>query len=195
MKSQNPDKYDYGGLFGVNLGTIKNTKVKDVSISVEKSGASNWSMAGGLAGYNFTGTITNCTATGSVSVSSNGWDIGAGGLVGLNRGGTIRGCKDVNVAVHVEVIGAVGDTPSEVAAGGFIGSNDGAGTITNCSAISANISSIVEGHAVNTSVKNARGKFAGCVDNNSTLSGNKADGVPKIGWDKKKSPPGPGDDI
>ncbi|MDR0764939.1 MAG: hypothetical protein LBE65_05030, partial [Synergistaceae bacterium] len=189
----------YGGLFGINLGTIKNVKVRDVLISVNNSGNNTHSWVGGLAGYNFTGTITNCTATGSVSTSANAYSAYAGGLVGINRGGTIVDCRDVNVIVHAAFTGAI---PSGVCAGGFVGKNDGAGTITNCSAIGADISTsadiaegIAEGFAKDTNKVRATGKFAGLVDTNSTLSGNKANGTPRVGWDRRLDSPAPSDDI
>jgi hypothetical protein len=178
----------YGGLFGVNLGTIKNVKVRDVLISVNNSGNNTHSWVGGLAAYNFTGTITDCTATGSVSASSNIHSVCAGGLVGVNRGGTIVDCRDVNVIVHAAFTGTV---TSGVCAGGFVGSNDSAGTIIDCSATGIDISTSED---INNNPYVA-GKFAGNVGTGSTLYGNKANGTPKIGWDNRKSPESPSDDI
>ncbi|WP_411883170.1 YDG domain-containing protein [Polaromonas sp. YR568] len=66
-----------GGLAGDNLGSIADSYA---SGAVSATGA----YAGGLVGYNDTGSINGSYAGGSVSGGSN-----AGGLVGFNSGGTV----------------------------------------------------------------------------------------------------------
>ena len=68
-----------GGLVGYNQQTITNSYATGAV-----SGSAGSSGIGGLAGWNFTGTISGSYATGAVSGSSQ-----LGGLVGTNLAGTI----------------------------------------------------------------------------------------------------------
>ncbi len=100
------------GLVGVG-GKIHNLGVENVSISSDRF------AVGGLVGYNYKGSITDCYVTGSV--------IGyryIGGLVGKHRQGTITSCY-----ANASVTGT-GNV------GGLVGEND-RGTITNCYATSS----------------------------------------------------------
>ncbi len=70
------------GLFGANLGTIKNLTLTDVSITANPNAGLPGQFVGTLTGQNF-GLISNVTASGTI----NGLDIAgvtAGGLVGQN---------------------------------------------------------------------------------------------------------------
>ncbi len=73
---------DYRGLFGYlsgGMAEIKNVRVEGISVA----GKSN---VGGLIGFNNGGTVTNCSASGSVSGSTSF----VGGLIGYNyNGGTV----------------------------------------------------------------------------------------------------------
>ncbi|MCE5339625.1 MAG: hypothetical protein LLF92_00670 [Planctomycetaceae bacterium] len=72
---------DYIGLFGfASNATIKNLGLENVNIDA------NDAYVGGLIGYQYGGTITNCYSTGVIAASS------AGGLVGCQGGGTITNC-------------------------------------------------------------------------------------------------------
>ncbi|MDR0764548.1 MAG: hypothetical protein LBE65_03025 [Synergistaceae bacterium] len=191
INTQNSDAY--GGLFGINFGTVKNIKVKDVLISV-KNTENNWCVVGGLVGYNLTGTVVNCTATGSVSATSNAWAAVAGGLVGLNRGGTIIDCKDVDVIIYAEFTSLIN---IYCLAGGFAGAIEGAVT-TNCSTISTNITASVntaENEPSDTPTALAVGSFAGRFNPRGTVYNNTAYGSPKIGIDDRKPSGAPSDDI
>ena len=101
------DSYDVG-LFGRNNGKIANAGILD-------SYFYGTSKVGGVCGNNYTGTITNCYNTGSVSGLGN-----LGGVNGYNDGGTITNSYNA---------GSVSGTERYV--GGVSGYNDG-GTITNC---------------------------------------------------------------
>ncbi|MDN5046680.1 hypothetical protein O8C97_03235, partial [Aliarcobacter butzleri] len=68
----------YIGLFGWISGTIKNLGLVDVNITGNGT-------IGGLAGYNYNGTIENSYLTGNVTGTGNS----VGGLVGYNNSGTI----------------------------------------------------------------------------------------------------------
>ena len=101
------NSYDVG-LFGRNNGKIANAGIWD-------SYFYGTSKVGGVCGNNYTGTITNCYNTGSVSGLGN-----LGGVNGYNDGGTITNSYNA---------GSVSGTERYV--GGVSGYNDG-GTITNC---------------------------------------------------------------
>ncbi len=101
------NSYDVG-LFGRNNGKIANAGILD-------SYFYGTSKVGGVCGNNYTGTITNCYNTGSVSGLGN-----VGGVNGYNDGGTITNSYNA---------GSVSGTERYV--GGVSGYNDG-GTITNC---------------------------------------------------------------
>ena len=100
------NSYDVG-LFGRNNGKIANAGILD-------SYFYGTSKVGGVCGNNYTGTITNCYNTGSVSGLGN-----LGGVNGYNDGGTITNSYNA---------GSVSGTERYV--GGVSGYNDG-GTITN----------------------------------------------------------------
>ena len=101
---------DYvGSLVGFqSRGSIHGCYVKDGTIS------GDW-YSGGLVGYNFHGTITDCSSSASVS-----GDAQVGGLVGVNSG-TITTCY------------ATGSVGGDRFVGGLVGFNGG--TITNCYSI------------------------------------------------------------
>lgn len=101
------NSYDVG-LFGRNNGKIANAGILD-------SYFYGTSKVGGMCGNNYTGTISNCYNTGSVSGIGT-----AGGVSGYNYTGSITNSYNA---------GSVSGTERYV--GGVSGYNDG-GTITNC---------------------------------------------------------------
>lgn len=128
----------YLGLFGINAGKISNVGILDPYFCGKVS-------VGGVCGYNFEGTITNCYNAGSVSgtenyvggvsgdnsqgIITNCYNVGSvsgaencyvGGVSGENYNGTIANCYNA---------GSVSGTENYV--GGVSGENDN-GTITNC---------------------------------------------------------------
>ncbi|MBR6917823.1 MAG: hypothetical protein IKN38_06525 [Clostridia bacterium] len=120
----------YKGLFGSSTGQIRN-------ISLYTDGISGGDNTGGIAGKN-TGTIENCTVSGSVSGSGC-----TGGIVGRNEG-EIRNCRnDTGVNGTDQVGGIAGYSSGNVEScsnysevsgakrvGGIVGKNDG--WIINC---------------------------------------------------------------
>ncbi|MCE5341694.1 MAG: hypothetical protein LLF92_11310 [Planctomycetaceae bacterium] len=77
---------NYAGLFGYTSGaTIKNVVIENVNIDA------NSMYVGGLVGYQYYGTITNCHITGAVS-STGAATSYVGGLVGWQSYGTITNC-------------------------------------------------------------------------------------------------------
>ncbi|MBN1763696.1 MAG: hypothetical protein JW860_00415 [Sedimentisphaerales bacterium] len=126
----------YAGLFGFvgSGGQILNLGVENVKIGGGR-------YVGGLAGYNYYGTITDCYATGSV-----GGGEAAGGLVGGNNCGTVTGCHAtgsvsggygigglvaVNTDGMINICYATNMVYASGWAGGLVGRYLG-GTVTNC---------------------------------------------------------------
>lgn len=111
------------GLFGYNEGSIKNLSVIDICFSATstKSGT----LAGGISGYNFTGTIQNCDSVGSVTAISTGNSSYyspysyAGGIAGKNYRGEIID------SYNASIISTLSYSPSSVYAGGIVGYNEG----------------------------------------------------------------------
>ncbi len=97
-----------GSLVGMlNSATIANCDVKDGTVTGSSS-------VGCFSGYNYWGTITNCSSTGSIAGETS-----VGGLTGYNRG-TITKCY------------AEGSVTGKQYVGGMAGNNSHWGTITNC---------------------------------------------------------------
>jgi hypothetical protein len=132
---------DYIGLFGYvgSGGQVKNLGVKNVNLTGRNP-------VGGLAGYNYYGSITSCYATGVVSGTSD-----VGGLVGRRFFGSITSCyATVAVSGTSYVGGLVGNnyngsmtscyaTGAVTGTGDYVGGLIGViyGTITSCYATGA----------------------------------------------------------
>ena len=130
------NSYDVG-LFGRNNGKIANAGILDsyfygtskvggvcgnnytgtISNCYNTGSVSGIGTAGGVSGYNYTGSITNCYNTGNVSGSSGF----VGGVSGYNDGGTITNCYNTSSV-----------SGKERYVGGVIGRNESNATITNC---------------------------------------------------------------
>jgi len=105
---------NYIGLFGYVYGY--NAEIKDLGLIAPDVDAGTGNLVGSLVGQLYSGTLTNCYSTGSVS----GLEWYTGGLVGLNgRSGTITNC-------YVEGVSVSGD----YYVGGLVGGNWG--TVSNC---------------------------------------------------------------
>ncbi len=128
------DSYDVG-LFGRNNGKIANAGILD-------SYFYGTSKVGGVCGNNYTGTITNCYNTGSVSGLGT-----LGGVSGYNYTGSITNCYNTgNVSGSSGFVGGVsgcnskgtiinsynaGSVSGLECVGGVSGDND-TGSITDC---------------------------------------------------------------
>ena len=92
----------HGGLFGhVGEARIENLGVQNVSVS------GGFMLLGGLCGYNESGVINNCFASGAVTGGEHSSYIG--GLCGLNKG-TIKNCHaqvEVNAGANTSYIGGL----------------------------------------------------------------------------------------
>ncbi|MDD4291563.1 MAG: InlB B-repeat-containing protein [Clostridia bacterium] len=126
----------FSGLFGFIGGTVKNLGVTNVTLNVAVAGNQT---AGALTGYMKNGTISDCYATGSVTILSPGV-VTAGGLVGNMYQTTLSNSyADVIVSATQgalpESIKEPIYTPNAPAptayAGGLVGIATGC-TLTNC---------------------------------------------------------------
>ncbi len=113
------------GLFGYNIGTIRNLSIDKFTINAVSNSDKNWS--GGLIGYN-EGDVTNCYATGNIVFGSNEEyvDNFTGGLIGYNIG-TVKKCHS-----KVDLDSNFNFSANYV--GGLIGYNGDTGTIQECKA-------------------------------------------------------------
>ena len=136
-----------GGLAGLNFGAIINCTISGVTTV---NGRCSDIYIGGLVGENYEGTITNCTASASVtSTSTGGYRYAAthvGGLVGKNNG-AIAFCT-----ASGNVIGANISCMAHTHIGGLIGYNSKSSTITNCTAL-GNVESTNTGTDKNNCLK------------------------------------------
>ncbi len=107
---------DFLGLFGcIDSGSsVKN-------LGLESFAVSGHYYVGGLAGYNYYGSISNCYSTGSASGFRR-----VGGLVGCNEGGSISNCYATSEVSGHQDSGSVG---------GLVGNNYG--SISDCYATGA----------------------------------------------------------
>ncbi len=125
------------GFFGAidTASEIRNVGLINVNVTATGN-------AGGLIGYNYNGSVTNCYTTGNVNIGSGEC---AGGLVGYNYGSLTNCYSTANVSSHYKAGGfvgynnggsqtscfATGDVNSRYSVGGFAGYNGG-GSQTNC---------------------------------------------------------------
>ena len=122
------------GLFGRNVGEVKNLDIEGGSVSGSNSvgglvgnnlgsifncystaDVNGTNGVGGLMGSN-TGTVMDCYSSGSVTGTGHG----AGGLVGWNTGGNLSNCH------------TMGDVNGYYAVGGLAGMNSPGGSISDC---------------------------------------------------------------
>lgn len=125
-----------GGLVGTNQGLVAHCS-SNVDVTAE-------TVAGGLAGANQNGIICHSHSTGSVSGLAE-----VGGLVGGNRNGNISFCHSASTTSGQNYVGglvgynnelitsayATGDVTGSEWVGGFLGSNDVDGTVSQCYSI------------------------------------------------------------
>ena len=129
----NYDNYiQVGAVAGYNKGAITGCHV-----TIDNDKSITGTIAGGIAGYNEDGTITDCTVTGgTISAAENSSDSHAGGIAGYNYNGNIEGsCKVDGTSVSAT------STSSIAHAGGLVGNNIGSaevnGSYTGSGTISA----------------------------------------------------------
>jgi len=151
----------YLGLFGQigETGQVKNLGIEDVNVI----GGIDSSNLGGLAGENL-GTITDCSAKGSITSGDESYALG--GLVGCN-GGTISKCY-----CSSDVTGHGGDDEGSDGLGGLVGINDG--SITNCHA-TGSVTAGIDSQELGGLVGANNGHIAGCYSTSSVTGADYSD--------------------
>ena len=126
-------KDEFAGLFGYNIGTIKNLELSGSSICITNSDSNSHVYdniyAGGIVGYNYYGTISNCYGKDIISVSSS-TNSYVGEIAGYNRYGIIDNCHSTGI-VSSSALSPSSNFVTSAYAGGIVGYN-GEGTINNC---------------------------------------------------------------
>ena len=184
------------GLFGYLApgGKVTQVGVEDVNIT----GGRN---VGGLVGYIWDGTVSNCYATGDVTGSEN-----VGGLVGYNHdtvsncyaSGTVTGGENVGGLVGYNDYGTVsncyssGTVTGNSSVGGLVGYNHD-GTVSNCYATGSVTGTSYVGGLVgenySSTVSNcySSGAVTGDVDVGGLVGSNFAGSVSNSFWDTQTS--------
>jgi hypothetical protein len=135
----------YGG--GI-VGYMKNSSISDSISSASldfpctaESEGSPAGNAGGIAGYGANGTvITNCSASGSVQISSRGFQSGAGGIIGYVTG-TASKVSHCSASGNITMTGLY----QQEFAGGIAGYSGGSATISKCRYTGGTVQSIGSG--------------------------------------------------
>ncbi|MEG1603034.1 MAG: GLUG motif-containing protein [Cloacibacillus sp.] len=142
-----------GGIIGYNSGTVANCTS---SGTVTPNG--QYSMAGGISGFNDGGTITNCTNSGKITVDG---DLSQGGGIVGQASGTVTGCTNN---------GDVTATSQGGSSGGIAGSANPGVTISNCTNSGAVAGITAGGIAGNTGATISNCANSGKVTANGTYS-------------------------
>ena len=210
-----PDIHTAAALFGVvgTGGRVENLTVSaDITNEPRTSASTNniYADAAAVVGYNH-GTVTNCTAGGTVTAKDA--NCYAGGIAAINLRGTIVGCSNrstVTLANSVQYVGGItghndygtisgcsnsgtvkGLNSTGCSAGGIAGAVNGTitgGTITNGTITNCTNSGTVSGGERNGGIAgwNHTGKITNCTNSGSvTTDGGKAGGI--AGWNNNAS--------
>ncbi|AKA25781.1 GLUG motif-containing protein [Pseudomonas chlororaphis] len=144
-----------GTLAGVNTGSIRNVKAKDVTVT----GASHLNALGGLVALNLHGNIDNASVSGKVI--GNQYTYVMGGLVGENVSNVDGVAKISNSHVDASLEGQMQDAP--YGAGGLVGMNRD-GIIDNASS-----TGLIKLAGSNLSIGGLVGKNTGRIANSRSI--------------------------
>ena len=104
------DKIIIVGLFGTNMGTIKNLKMENINLN---STTNNMHiLIGAIAGRN-SGNIENCSSTGNININANGVkSIFAGGISGQGDSSGVENsinkcCSLANIKININNLNSV----------------------------------------------------------------------------------------
>ncbi len=118
----------YGGFFGVIQANIKNVIIENCNITFESTKSGSPTYTGGICGYLFNGSVTNCKVSGKVVSSKKGYTSAAGGICGYqSERSFIDNC---GVDCNVESYNTSYNQYSY--AGGICGASFGTLNISNC---------------------------------------------------------------
>ncbi len=149
-----------GAVAGCNYGTITGCEV-----TIDNDKSITGTIAGGIAGYNWGGTISDCTVTGGTIQTTSNDHSRAGGIAGYNRDGNVGSCKVDGTSVSAT------SSNANAYAGGLVGESYGqskSSTVNGCYTGNGTISATAEG---DYGYANA----GGLVGNNGTSSGGSAE--------------------
>jgi len=151
------------GLFGFNLGTIKDVNLSNAEVKSNSAGnVDEDENVGSLVGFNhFSGTIKNCTANSNVEGFMT-----VGGLIGDNSG-TIEYCRANSYVKGI------------ISSGGLVGCNTG--SIKNCTASSsvsgANAVGGLAGYTAGNRYKNHYSTIENCTSEGLIIGENGVGGL------------------
>ena len=123
----------YSGLFGCSSGTVQNVKIANARIA-------GYTGTGGIVGYNFESTVSNCHVAHNVAIRAKGGASSVGGIVGDNIG-TVTGCTSAAV-ITCNV------TTDCASFGGIVGYNTGGCTVSDCTATGVIVPDVSKAGAV-----------------------------------------------
>lgn len=182
----NASNYFFSLFANIDGGEVRRLRV-DGQITADGTDESTYYYAGGICGYNFDGTITDCISNVTVTATGKMNILYAGGIAGSNFSGNIFNCYATGEIKSTA-------TTQFVDLGGIAGSNSS--HIANCAALNSSISG--EDGQKNTSIHRiAYNTTAYIVNNYAATSGtftdkglNKPDGVdcdakPTASWWKE----------
>ena len=185
-KISNASNYFFSLFANIDGGEVRRLRV-DGEITVDGTDESVNYYAGGICGYSYSGTITDCISNVTVTATGKMNTLYAGGVVGHNNSGSIFNCYATG---EIESTA----TTQFVDLGGIAGYNGN--DIANCAALNSNISG--EDGQKNTNIRRiAYNTTAYIVNNYAATSGtftdkglNKPDGVdcdakPTASWWKE----------
>ena len=161
-KSGSSSTYSYQGLFGYVRGQSKIDKAIIKNVGIIDSNIQGYQYVGGVVGYAYYSTVTNCYNTGSVTGS--GYYVG--GVVGYADSSTVTNCYNTGNI-----------TGSDYYVGGVVGHADSS-TVTNCyNTGSVTGSDYYVGGVVGWGVSSI---ITNCYNTGTVTGGNYVGGV--VGW-------------
>lgn len=107
----------FGGLLGYNAGTVRNLGMENITVDITTQ--TNNSFIGGIAGFNYRGTVVGCYVKGTIANNAVMY-AKIGGLVGSNGGTVTNSFADVDITASAPY----------AYVGGMMGENSG--SVSNC---------------------------------------------------------------
>jgi hypothetical protein len=181
MPSTSDSSSYFAGLFGYigNSGVVKNVRLKSSSVILQTRSDLNYSV-GGVAGVS-TGTLTQSTYDGVITISGGAATAIIGGLVGNNGGIVSLSRADVNIT-------ATGEITNDLYVGGLAGENCCSETTVNYIAFSSAAGIVSSKNAIGLNmVGGLVGLNGGNIDlsfsDSAVIGGTSAMAGGLVGWD------------
>lgn len=148
----NASNYYFSLFANIDGGEVRRLRV-DGQITVNGTDENGYYYVGGICGYNFDGTITDCISNVTVTATGKMNALEAGGIVGYN------GWRIYNCYATGEIKSTV--TTQHVYLGGIVGSNNN--YIANSAALNSSISD--KNGQLNTNIRRITGTSGGYIVN------------------------------